>query len=116
MQEYKCKYCGKVYKKLNYFTSHLEKKHSKEDDAISEIKAVLSGTKNPNDVHIIDVSETASLELTEKDNDMDQVLMYSRCALALGLFVLNFNDARKYGDGERVIRLYKFLYFIFRVD
>ena len=116
VQEYKCKYCGKVYKKLNYFTSHLEKKHSKEDDAISEIKAILSGTKNAYDVHIIDVSEMASLELTEKDNDMDQVLMYSRCALALGLFVLNFNDARKYGDGERVIRLYKFLYLIFRVD
>ena len=84
-------------------------KHSEEDDAISEIKAVLSGTKNPYDVHIIDASETASLELTEKDNDMDQVLMYSHCALALGLFVLNFNDARKYGDGKRAIRLYKFL-------
>ena len=42
--------------------------------------------------------------------------MYSRSALALGLFVLNFNDARKYGDGERVIRLYKFLYLLFRVD
>ena len=39
----------------------------------------------------------------------DGVQNYSRVALGMGLLALDFIDARKHGDGGRIIRLYKFL-------
>lgn len=39
----------------------------------------------------------------------DGIQNYSRGALGMGLLALNFIDARKHGDGARIIRLYKFM-------
>lgn len=37
----------------------------------------------------------------------DVLFNYSRTALSLGLLAYNFNYARRMGDGDRIIRLYK---------
>ena len=46
----------------------------------------------------------------------DYLQNYSKNALALCYIVKNFQDARKHGDGDRVIRLYKFLLIYFKID
>jgi len=46
----------------------------------------------------------------------DGVLNYSRNALALCYIAKNFVDARKHGDGERILRLYKFMLLYYKVD
>ena len=49
-------------------------------------------------------------------DDQDYLQNYSKNAQALCYIVENFQDARKYGDGDRVIRLYKFLLIHFEID
>ena len=44
----------------------------------------------------------------------DALFNYSRTALSLGMLVYDFNDARQMGDGDRIIRLYKFLLLHFK--
>ncbi|XP_033638557.1 uncharacterized protein LOC117299208 [Asterias rubens] len=39
----------------------------------------------------------------------DAVFNYSRTALSMGMLAYGFTDARQMGDGDRIIRLYKFL-------
>ena len=48
--------------------------------------------------------------------DEDFLQNYSKNALALCFIVKNFQDARKHGDGNRIIRLYKFLLLYFKID
>ena len=46
---------------------------------------------------------------TDSSSINDGVQNYSCAALAMGLLAMDLTDARKYGDGARVIRLFKFL-------
>ena len=39
----------------------------------------------------------------------DAVFNYSRTALSMGMLAYDFTDARQMGDGDRIIRLYKFM-------
>ena len=45
----------------------------------------------------------------------DFLMRYTCNALALGLLAMNFNDARKNADGERLIRLYKVVFLLYRL-
>ncbi|XP_071476351.1 uncharacterized protein [Diadema antillarum] len=45
----------------------------------------------------------------ERKSVVDAVQNYSRCALGMGLLAMNFTDARRHGDGERIVRLYEFM-------
>ena len=46
----------------------------------------------------------------------DGVQNYSKNALTLSFLVKNFIDARKHGDGPRIIQIYKFFLLYFKVD
>ena len=45
----------------------------------------------------------------------DNAKNYCCTALCLGLLTISFNEARKYGDGEKIIVLYKFMVLIFKL-
>jgi len=51
--------------------------------------------------------------ITRKTNDRDLVQDHSVQLLNLGMFYLNCRDARKEGDGERVLRSWKYMLPIF---
>ena len=44
----------------------------------------------------------------------DSIYEYACCVLSLSLFMTEFNDAIKEGDGERVYRVWKYLLLLFR--
>ena len=49
-----------------------------------------------------------------EDDDKDQVRAYAREVLSLGVLLLEFNDNVHEGDGERLMRVWKFFMLIFR--
>ena len=53
------------------------------------------------------------LKITPKE---DHVFNYSRNALCLCYLIKDFIDARKHGDGQRIIRLHKFMLLYFKLD
>eukprot|EP00112_Aurelia_sp_Birch-Aquarium-sp1_P020421 Seg5264.1 transcript_id=Seg5264.1/GoldUCD/mRNA.D3Y31 product="hypothetical protein" protein_id=Seg5264.1/GoldUCD/D3Y31 len=55
-------------------------------------------------------------QLPVDNSDKDFILAYSRSALLLGLMACNFNEARKYGDGGRLLNIYKYLFLLFRLE
>ena len=57
----------------------------------------------------------SSLTMPMPSNE-DHVLNYSRNALLLTYIVKDFVDARKYGDWKRIVRLYKFLMVLFKLN
>jgi hypothetical protein len=87
-KDIECKYCKKKYMQEKAFKNHMSKKHPRQS-----------------------LTESAS-----SDSSDDFVYRYSCSALCLGLLALDFNDARKLGDGNRIIKLYKFLFLLFRFD
>lgn len=61
-------------------------------------------------------TETLSEEKTEKKApDEDHVFNYGCLHLSLGLLVRNAEDAVKEGDGARLLRVWKFLTFLYRL-
>ena len=60
--------------------------------------------------------KTKHLHERATDRTEDNVFNYSKNALAMSYLFKDFLDARKHGDGQRVIRLYKFLLLYFKVD
>uniref|UniRef100_A0A7M5VF96 C2H2-type domain-containing protein n=3 Tax=Clytia hemisphaerica TaxID=252671 RepID=A0A7M5VF96_9CNID len=83
---YDCQFCTKSYKRKAGLVNHLKKQHPGNEQ-----------------------------DESEKSGD-DCIVNYSKNALMLGYLVKNFADARRYGDGERIIRLYKFLMVLFKID
>ena len=57
--------------------------------------------------------EFHSPELHEPEKE-DHVFNYACVRLSLGMFLRNFNDAVQEGDGERIIRCWKFLLLIYK--
>ncbi|XP_070572406.1 uncharacterized protein [Ptychodera flava] len=90
INDYSCKYCGKMYIRPKNLEKH-EKTH--------ETSSTISDTH-----HI------------EQGADEDQVYNYTQCTLTLLLLRLNHNDAIKHGDGERILRLYKYFYLYYKVS
>ena len=44
----------------------------------------------------------------------DRVILYATDVVALGLLWMNFHDATREGDGDRLIRVWKFLLLVFK--
>lgn len=86
-----CRFCKKEYAQVPALRKHEEKKH---------------GFKPT-------VSETADEVPIEGS---DKVYNYTHQVLILLLLRLNHNDAISLGDGERIIRLYKFFCLYFKVS
>ena len=82
-----CKMCLKQYKRIQSLRSHIREHHKS-------------------------YHQTRNDETTTDD----YILNYSQNALILGYLVKSFVDARKYGDGDRIIRLYKYLMLYFKLD
>ena len=89
--QFQCKQCTKSYKSKSGLRKHITAKH---------------GTSTTQ-VHVT----TSSDESTDRDD----VFNYARSAASMGLLALNFTDARRLGDGERLMRLYKYLLPHFKV-
>ena len=51
-----------------------------------------------------------------EDEDVDMVTKYSTSAMFAGLLVLAFNKSRQAGDGERILRLYKYMLLFFDIS
>ena len=62
------------------------------------------------------VSSFVDLSFTKKSSPkgQDHVLEYAKEALTMGLFYLEFKDAIREGDGDRVLRCWKYLFLYFR--
>ena len=80
--------CNKQYKTLNGLKRHLSTKHEPDTNLPAAQGQAKEGA--------------------------DQLFNYSRTALSLTLLAWDFNDATSMGDGERVIRLYKYLLLLFK--
>ena len=53
---------------------------------------------------------------SKNTNQEDCLQNYTKKTLNLCYIARNFQDARKYGGGDRIIRLYKFLLIYFKID
>lgn len=84
---YNCQHCSKSYKRAKSLRNHIQSKHN-----------------------------TPGLTRKESSDNDDSIYNYSRNALALGLLAKDFVDARKHGDGLRIIRLYKVLLLFFKLE
>ena len=63
--------------------------------------------------HLTDKHKGQPRGETAVDETQDNVRNYVSSTLSMCLVALNFTDARKHADGERIIRLYKFLLLFF---
>ena len=63
----------------------------------------------------IDISFDSEGNSDESRND-DHVLSYTRDVLTLGLLYMEFQDAIREGDGDRILRCWKYLLLIFKVS
>lgn len=93
---YHCRVCKKQYHYKKAMENHEEKIHS------------YFHTEQPTPV----VSqETEKNKRTEK---CDYVYNYACVRLSMGLFVQNFDDAVREGDGSRIIRCWKYMTLLFK--
>ena len=82
-----CPSCSKTYVSKSGLKKHMKNKH-----------------------HGIEQSTSTQ----QTSSNKDAVFNYTRTALSLGMLAMDFDDARKMGDGNRVIRLYKFFLIHFK--
>ena len=100
--DHACEICGKRYKRVGNLVKHIKDKHRGVDVDVS------------GDSDIINLPAVESDSCDENVVATDFLMRYTRNALALGLLAMNFNDARKNADGERLIRLYKVVFLLYR--
>ena len=88
--QFQCSHCRKSYK-----TKRGLQKHTKAS-------------------HTVLLSALTSQQSLVENTQQDDVFNYVRCAASMGLLALNFMDARRLGDGERVLQIYKYLLLHFK--
>ena len=86
-----CPSCSKKYKRFSSLRDHQQRSCKKKDKTAASLKSPGA-----------------------YDNE-DGTLNYSCTSLALFLLAQNFTDARQHGDGERIVRLMKFMLPLFRL-
>lgn len=91
LNRYSCSVCGKNYKYRKAMINHEKKIHELQHDV------------DP---------PTATPSVQQKA--VDSCFNYACTSLSLGMFLFNFDDAVKEGDGERVMRCWKFMMLIFK--
>lgn len=93
-QELKCRICQKVYRYPKALSKHEREKHAIET-AEQESSCV---------------SDSQCSDVVKQDT----MYNYACTRLSFGLFIRNFDDAVKEGDGQRIVRCWKFLMLIFK--
>ena len=89
--QFKCARCPKVYKTKNGLQRHIRSKHP--------------------------FQAAAPLQQPDtEDTQRDSLFNYARCGLSMSLVVLNFVDARRMGDGKRLMRMYKYMLLHFKAS
>lgn len=88
--QFQCTYCPKNYKSKNGLRRHITSKHGAQQ------------------------GKSRSTTSSEASTDQDHLFNYARSAVSMGLLAMNFTDARRLGDGERLMRIYKFLLLHFK--
>ena len=69
------------------------------------------------DVSCQNLTEDSSNKEQGRDrDDDDQVRAYANKLLILGLFLIEFSDAIREGDGERIIRCWKYFLLLFKAN
>ena len=63
--------------------------------------------------HVPDESQGANILKSTLSHEDDDMLCYQRSLLDYGMLVLNFLDSISEGDGERVVRCWKFFSDVF---
>ena len=122
---YECGSCGKRYKKLNTLRKHVQEKHggpqaSNEDDGKQcpvcgkiYVKAA-NLKKHIREKHKFqNYREEGHPSNTKEDDNMHR---YSIVALVLGLLVMDYNNAEKVADGEGLLKLYKLIMLLYKID
>lgn len=61
------------------------------------------------------VSFSLSIDSSSSSSSMDGILNYANELMSLGIFYINFKDATREGDGERLFLCSKYLFPLFRV-
>ena len=68
-------------------------------------------------VRFVDLNLTFSEDVSEDDsNDVDTVHEYAKELISLGLLLMNFNDAVREGDGDRIMRCWRFFLSLFKAS
>ena len=86
---FRCNTCNKGFKKESTRNKHMRKEHGDNE---------------------------TSKKSNKDDSRSDNIYQYSCCAVGIGLLAIAFNSARKNADGVRVMRLYKYLLLLFKLD
>ena len=119
----KCRYCAKEYKMQKRLDDH-EKKHREllaKPTPPNTVKCHICGKLYAKEsslmkhvfTHDMDV-QPENIENTDVDHSADYVYNYTRRVLSILTIRMNFEDAIKRGDGERLFLCYKFMYLYFK--
>lgn len=92
--ELECPICQKVYRYPKAFIKHKMQKHG--------IETAEQESSSPPDSH------------SSTDVSQDTRYNYACTRLSIGLFIRYFDDAVKEGEGQRIVRCWKFLMLIFK--
>ena len=136
-----CKFCYKIYQKNSTYKNHLQEKHGLQEigddimvcpkdlrtvgegvtckDCGKKYKRDINLQKHVQKMHSHDNSANDSQDYVhnkEVSTSPDHVVRYSCTALFLGLLTMNFVDAIRHADGDRVLRMYKYFLLLFRQD
>lgn len=117
----KCRYCGKAYKQQKRLDDH-EKKHREllakeppKDSLRCDICGKVYTRESALTKHITTHSdEERNVVQPNAEGMADYVYNYTRRVMSVCGLRLNFEDAIKRGDGERVFLCYKFMYLYFK--
>lgn len=99
---YYCRICGKQYKYAKARQNHENRMHPE--------------THHSNDSEILASEEVKKGNDTAepKDKPKDDRYNYATLRLSMGMLLRNFDDAVKEGDGDRIIRCWKFAMLIYK--
>ena len=123
-----CPFCEKKMAKVKSLRKHISENHEKKPPQTTvEIEQPSKPTKRKRGCKTKDGTkdkdtqeDTGGASAQESDvcgaPEEDGVYNYSCAALSFFMLILNFQDAIRRGDGERVIRLYKFLLLYFKAS
>ena len=95
-QSYECSVCGKLYKYKKAKINHEKKIHS-----------IVQTDEQPANLKEPDLKESERKVVDARFN-------YACTRLSLGMLLFNFDDEVKEGDGERLLRCWKFMMLIFK--
>ena len=100
---YHCSVCGKEYRYEKARDNHEARVHSVNTSPVGEA----SNSSNT-------AESTSEEQTTPAEQKTDDRYNYATARLNFGMIVFNFDDAVKEGDGERILRCWKFMMLIFR--